>query len=67
MSDKQEIIKKMIEMQKKFTNYEHTNGVDPQDYFNPADDHELSGYRQKYQDLANQLLDMAHEEKGSHR
>lgn len=67
MSEKQEIIKKMLEMQKKFIAYEHANGVDPQDYFAPAQDHELDGYRQEYQELANRLVDMAHEEKGSHR
>ena len=67
MSKKQEIIKKMLEMQKRFISYEQANGVDPEDYFNPTDDHELSGYRQQYQELANRLIDMAHEEKGSHR
>ena len=67
MSEKQEIIKKMIEMQKRFIDYEHANGVDPKDYFFPAEDHELNGYRQQYQDLATRLVDIAHEEKGSHR
>ena len=28
MSDKQELIKKMLEMQKKFIDYEHENGVE---------------------------------------
>ena len=67
MSEKQDIIKKMLEMQKKFIAYEHANGVNPEDYFNPADDHELAGYRQQYQELASKLVDMAHEEKGSRR
>ncbi len=67
MSDKQEMIKKMIEMQKKFIAYEHQNGVSQQEYFAPADGHELSNYRQEYNDMAMKLVDIAHSEKGSHR
>jgi hypothetical protein len=67
MSDKAAKIKEMIAMQKKFIEYEHKNGVDPKDYFVPSDDHELSGYRQKYRDLAMEVVDMAHAEAGSHR
>jgi soluble cytochrome b562 len=67
MSEKQEIIQKMLEMQKKFIAYEHAQGVDPKDYFNPTEEHELAGYRQEYQELATRLVDMAHAEKGSKR
>ena len=42
MSEKQEIIKQMLEMQKQFIAYEQQNGVDPGDYFNPAAGHELT-------------------------
>jgi hypothetical protein len=67
MSDKAAKIKEMIEMQKKFIEYEHKNGVDPKDYFKPDAGHELDGYRQKYRDLAMEVVDMAHDEAGSHR
>ena len=67
MSSKAELIKEMLEMQKKFTSYEQANGVDPQDYFTPEAGSELDGYRQKYQELANKVVDMAHEEAGSQR
>ncbi len=67
MSEKQEIIRKMLEMQKKFIDYEHANGVDPKDYFAPDSGHDLDGYRQQYQELATRLVDMAHAEKGSRR
>ena len=67
MSSKQDLIKEMLEMQKKFTSYEQANGVDPQEYFTPESGSELDGYRQKYQELANQVVDMAHEEAGSER
>ena len=67
MSDKQELIKQMIEMQKKFMEYEHKNGVTQQEYFTADESHELGDYRHKYNELAIKLVDMAHEEKGSHR
>jgi len=67
MSSKAELIKEMLEMQKKFTSYEQTNGVDPKDYFSPDSGHELDGYRQKYMEMAMQVVDMAHEEAGSER
>ena len=67
MSEKQEIINKLLEMQKMFIKYEQENGVEMQDYFVPDEGHPLHGFRQEYMDLANKLVDMAHEEKGSHR
>ncbi len=66
MSDKQELIKEMLEMQKKFIAYEQKNGVSQEEYFT-AQEGDLAGYRQKYNELAVKLVDMAHEEKGSHR
>lgn len=65
MSDKAEAIKKMIEMQKKFMEYEHQNGVDPKDYFAPESGHTLDGYRQEYRDLAMSVVDQAHKDVGS--
>lgn len=67
MSEKQDLIKEMMEMQKKFIAYEEANGVEMQDYFTPAGGHELDGYRQKYMELANKVVDLAHAEKGSAR
>ena len=67
MSSKQDLIKEMLEMQKKFTSYEQANGVDPQEYFTPEAGSELDGYRQKYQELANKVVDMAHEEAGDRK
>jgi hypothetical protein len=54
-------------MQKKFSAYEQANGVDPQEYFTPEAGSEFDGYRAKYQELANKVIDMAHEEAGSER
>jgi len=67
MSEKQELINKMMEMQKKFIDYEHKNGVSMEDYFVGAEGHPLHHYRQQYTEMAMKLVDMAHVEKGSHR
>ena len=67
MSSKQDMIKEMLAMQKKFSAYEHASGVDPKDYFTPEAGSELDGYRAKYQELANKVVDLAHEEAGSER
>lgn len=67
MSDKAAKIKEMIAMQKKFMEYEHKNGVNAKDYFAPDAGHELAGFREKYADLAKDVVDIAHGEAGSHR
>ncbi|MEZ5540802.1 MAG: hypothetical protein R3F42_02040 [Pseudomonadota bacterium] len=67
MSNKQEMIAKLLEMQKKFIDYEHANGVEMKDYFVPEEGHPLHNFRQEYMDLAMQLVETAHAEKGSHR
>jgi hypothetical protein len=54
-------------MQKDFIAQEHQGGVDPKDYFAPENDHPLSGFRESYADIATQVVDLAHEEKGSKR
>ena len=43
------------------------NGVDPKDYWKAPEGHPLHGFREEYNKLANQLVDAAHTEKGSHR
>ena len=66
MSEKQEMIKKLLEMQKNFIEIEQQKGVSMQEYFTPSDDSPLKGYRQEYRDLAMKVVDTAHKEKGSH-
>jgi len=67
MSDKQAKIKKMLELQQKFTAYEQKNGVTAEEYFVTPEGHELSGYREEFHALADELINIAHEEVGSHR
>lgn len=66
MSEKQELIKEMLDLQKRFIAYEHKQGVTQQEYFGAGEGHELHNYRQRYNDLAMKLVDVAHAEKGSH-
>lgn len=65
MSEKQELIQKMLEMQKKYIAYEHENGVDPQDYYVPAEGHTLHNYREDYMEAAMKVVELAHAERGS--
>lgn len=67
MSEKAKLIKEMLEMQKKFMELEHKQGVSQEEYFAPASGAVLDGYRQKYAELAMKVVDMAHADKGSHR
>ncbi len=66
-STKAELIKEMIEVQHKFSKYEQENGVDPKDLYKPDSGSELDGYRDKYQALADKVIDLAHAETGSER
>ncbi|NOY66581.1 MAG: hypothetical protein GXP13_04125 [Gammaproteobacteria bacterium] len=67
MGEKQDIIKRMIELQKKFSDFEHENGMTGSDYYTPGKGHPLDGYRQEYSELANKVNELAHAEAGSHR
>lgn len=67
MSDKSKMIKEMIEMQKKFIDKEHKQGVSQEEYYAPASGDVLEGYRDKYAEMAMKVVDLAHADKGSHR
>ncbi|MBI3563175.1 MAG: hypothetical protein HY080_15820 [Gammaproteobacteria bacterium] len=67
MSDKTDKIQKMLELQKKFMQFEHEHGVDSETYYAASAEHPLHNYRQQYQELANAVCNLAHGEKGSKR
>lgn len=67
MSEKQEIIRKMLEMQKRFIAKEQAGGLDPRDYYDPESGDDLDGYQASYDELANRLVELAHAEQGSKR
>jgi hypothetical protein len=64
--EKQELIDKKLEMQKQFIDLEHENGVTGKDYW-ASQDGLLATYRQEYSDMANRVVDIAHEIVGSAR
>jgi len=67
MSEKQEIIKKMLEMQSKFIDLEQKGEFSIEEYYDTDGDSELAKYKRAYDELAIKLVDMAHEDKGSQR
>lgn len=67
MSEKQEMIKKILEMQRKFIEYDHAHGVSMEEYFTPSADSPLKDYREEYMSTALKVVDIAHSERGSHR
>ena len=67
MSEKQEIIKQMMEMQRKFIDLEHKGEFSAEEYYDTDGESELARYKRAYDELAVKLVDMAHEEKGSQR
>ena len=67
MSDKAKLIAEMIKMQKAFSDYERKNGVDSSEIYSAEEGHPLFGYAAKYEELANKVDAMAHEDKGSKR
>jgi len=67
MADKQAMIKEMLALQQVFIDYDHEHGVSSHDYFAAEAGHPLEGYRLKYMELANKIVDAAHAEVGSSR
>lgn len=67
MTEKQEIIKQMLDMQRKFIKLEQNGEFNAEEYYDTDGDSELAAYKNKYNELAVRLVDLAHEEKGSHR
>lgn len=67
MSDKQEMIKKMLELQRKFIELEHEQGVTAKDFYSAPEGSFLKKYRDEYTKLADQVVNIAHSERGSIR
>jgi hypothetical protein len=65
-AERQELIGKMLEMQKQFIAYEHEHGVSGKDYW-ASNDGLLANYREEYMDMANRVVDLAHAIVGSSR
>ncbi|AGA92333.1 hypothetical protein Thimo_3677 [Thioflavicoccus mobilis 8321] len=64
--EKQALIDKMLAMQKQFIEHEHEQGISGKDYW-ASQDGFLAGYRKEYMDMANRVVDLAHQIVGSSR
>lgn len=62
--EKQELIDKMLVMQKQFIEHEHQNGVSGKDYW-ASSEGLLADYRHEYAKMANRVVDLAHQIVGS--
>ena len=67
MTEKQKIIKQMLDMQKKFIKLEHNGDFKADEYYDTDGDSELAKYKNEYNELSIRLVDLAHEDKGSQR
>jgi hypothetical protein len=67
MSEKQEIIKQMLKLQSQFIELEQSGKFSAEEYYDSEGDSELAKNKRAYDELATKLVDLAHEEKGSHR
>lgn len=65
MSAKQGKIEKLLEMQRKFIEYEKSGEMTAQGYWFPKGGSELDGYKEEYMKIAMEVVDDAHEEVGS--
>jgi hypothetical protein len=66
IKEKGELIQQMLDMQKQFIAYEHEHGVTGKDYW-ASQEGLLKDYRATYMEMANRVIDIAHELVGSHR
>ena len=63
-AEKAKLIEEMLEMQKKFIDFEHANGVSGKDYYY-SQDGLLKDYRQVYMEKAMRVVDLSHQIVGS--
>ena len=67
MSEKQEIIKEIMDLQRRFIDMEQQGQFSAEQYYDSDGDSELAQYKRRHEELATRLVDLAHEEKGSKR
>jgi len=67
MSDKQEMIQKMLKMQKEFLESERAGKFTAEGYYAPEAGGQYEGYMDEYNDLALKVMEIAHGERGSRR
>lgn len=66
IKEKNALIQQMLEMQRKFVDFEHQNGISGKDYYY-SQEGLLKDYKQEYRDMAMKVVDLAHQIVGSSR
>jgi len=67
MSEKQEIIKQMMDLQHKFIELEQRGEFSTEEYYDSEGETEVARHKRSFEELSNRLVDLAHAEKGSKR
>ena len=67
MTEKQKIIKQMMDLQHKFIELEQRGEFSTEEYYDSEGDTELARHKRRFDELAIKLVDLAHAEKGSKR
>jgi hypothetical protein len=67
MTEKQEIIKQMLDLQHRFIELEQRGDFSTEEYYDSEGDTELARHKRNFDELATRLVDLAHAEKGSKR
>jgi hypothetical protein len=67
MTEKQEIIKQMLDLQHKFIELEQRGDFSTEEYYDSEGDTELARHKRSFEELATKLVDLAHADKGSRR
>ena len=67
MSEKQKIIERIMELQRKFIELEQAGKFSAEEYYDSDGESELARYKREHEELATKLVDLAHAEKGSKR
>jgi hypothetical protein len=67
MSEKQELIRALLDEQHRMLDHERTHGLDPRELWAAPPEHPLHGHRERHHELAMKVLELAHRERGSTR
>ncbi len=67
MTEKEEVIKQMMDLQHRFIELEQRGEFSTEEYYDFEGDTELARHKRSFDKLATKLVDMAHAEKGSKR
>jgi len=65
VNEKQQLIAEMLEMQKQFSAYAKDHGLTPEELWAGEEGHPLEGYRERFWEKAERVIELAHEQRQS--